>query len=321
LLSVKSCQAEVYFMRMRRFGKTERTVSVVGFGAMSLSLAPPLTEDAAVALLHQVTDLGVTFIDVADTYCPSPAEAHHNERLVAKALAGSRQNVMIATKGGTVRTAKGWEIDGNPERLYQAICESYKALGAAEPIALWQHHWPDPRYQIVEMLRPVRRALDERLVEHVGVGNYSLEQLKQACDFLPIVSIQNQYNLWHRTAESDGLFEFCVQNDLVFLPWRPLGGAGLADQLSRVAAVAEIAESRGVSPQQVIIAWQLHQSPCLLPIPGSRCISHVSECVAAAEFVLDARELDMLNRVRAEELPRRGRPPAWTAHPPLADFT
>lgn len=305
-------------MLTRPFGGSAGKVSAVGFGAMALSLRGRPSEDAAVALLHQVLDLGVTFIDTADTYCLGPGELHHNERLIAKALAGRQNGVVVATKGGTVRTTTGWEIDGHPDRLYRSVCDSHAALGGDKPIALWQHHWPDPRYTIEEMLRPIRRAQAAGLVQHVGVGNYTLDQLKQACDFMPIDSIQNHYNPWRRAAETDGLLEYCVRQGIVFLPWRPLGGSGLSERLNQVPAVAELAKRHAVSPQRLIIAWHLHQLPCLLPIPGSIRLEHVADCIAATQLRLNEQEMAVLNGLEPHELPERERKAAWTVHPPLA---
>lgn len=212
-------------MRTRPFGKTGVEVGVVGYGAMPLSVEGRPPEAEALDILQQVAARGVSFIDTADTYGLDPSDVHHNERLLAKILvaANSGARICIATKGGTVRKEPGWEIDGSPTRLYRVICESFEALGGEKPIFLWQHHWPDPRYSIKAMMEPVRRAVKEKLVRFVGVANYSIEQIKEARKVLDIVSVQNQYNLWRREPEHDGLLKYCEEEDLVFLPWRPLG--------------------------------------------------------------------------------------------------
>jgi aryl-alcohol dehydrogenase-like predicted oxidoreductase len=305
-------------MRTRKLGGTDLNVSVIGYGAAALSAEDGPEEAEAQAILDRVVSLGVTLIDTADTYCPSPGELHHNERLVARCLAGRRERVLVATKGGTVRTGAGWGIDGNPARLYRSICESHQALGGDAPITLWQHHWPDPRYTIAQMLEPVRRAQEEGLISHVGVGNYSLEQLRQACDCLPIVSIQNQYNLWHRGPEHDGLFEFCSERGVTFLAWRPLGGAGLAERLGEIELIARCAKERGISPQRFVTAWMLAHAPCVVPLCGARRPEHVADTLAAVDVRLDPREMSLLNGLNPSALPRRQRPPAWVDHPPLA---
>jgi aryl-alcohol dehydrogenase-like predicted oxidoreductase len=285
---------------------------------MALSLRGRPDDDAQRDLLIAVIAAGVTFFDTADTYCLGPAELHHNERLIGEVLS-SHPEVRVATKGGTLRTATGWQLDSRPERLYQAIVDSYAALGGREPIFLWQHHWPDPRWTIAEMLRPVQRALDEGLIRYVGVGNYSLAQLQEACELVPVASVQNQYNLWKREAESNGIFDFCVDRNLVFLPYRPLGGGELAGRLHEIPTLARLANDRGVSPQRMMIAWHLAQSPCVLPIPGAKQRSHILDCLAAADLRLDTQELRELNAVRADDLPQLPRTPNWSIHPPLSD--
>jgi aryl-alcohol dehydrogenase-like predicted oxidoreductase len=303
-------------MRTRRLGNTGVATSAIGYGAAGLSSPDFADQNAAAAVLETALSRGVTLIDTADTYCASPHELHQNERLVAAACAGHK-SVLIATKGGTIRTPAGWALRGDPDHLYRAICESHAALGGTAPIPLWQHHWPDPRYSIEQMLQPVRRAQDEGLIRFVGVGNYNLAQLREACDLLPIVSIQNQYNLWHRSPEDDGLFQFCDDRRISFFAWRPLGGAGLAQRLGENASVAELAQARGVSPQRLVLAWMLHQSPCVTPLIGSRNGDHIADALAAAEMPLSPAELSALNRLDPAVLPGRERPPAWHDHPPL----
>jgi len=292
---------------------------------MALSLAGRPPEEASLRILQHVLEQGIRFIDTADTYGLGPRDLHHNERLVARAIAHVAAceplrgpPVMVATKGGTLRTEQGWQIDGSPDRLYRAICASYEALGGARPIALWQHHWPDPRYSIRAMLEPVRRAVDERLVRCVGVGNYSLDQIKQAREVVEVVAVQNQYNLWHREAERDGTLAYCEEHDLVFLPWRPLGGLGLAHRLSEIPRIADLARRRDVSPQRLMIAWHLAKSKCILPIPGSSRMDHLNDCFAAAELTLTVRELAALDAISEADLPRRSRAPAWEIRPPLS---
>ena len=308
-------------MERRPLGKTGIEVSAVGYGAMALSLEGGPPEAESVAILQQLLGGGVTFFDTADTYCRGPGDLHHNERLLARALAarqGGPEPVCVATKGGTVRTASGWEIDGTPDRLYRGICASFQALGGKEPISIWQHHWPDPRYSIAAMMKPVRRAVEEGLVRFIGVGNYSVQQLREVRDVLPVVSVQNQFNLWHREPEEDGMLEYCEREDIVFLPWRPLGGLGLAHRLGEIRPVADLARERGISPQRLMISWHLAKSKCIFPIPGSSRVENVLDCLAAREVRLEPREIARLDAVPPAELPRRTRPPAWEQAPGLA---
>lgn len=304
-------------MRTRPLGWTKIEVSALGFGPMALSLANRPDALSAQTLLQAVRDEGITFFDTADTYCQGPDDLHHNERLISTAL-GSWPGTFIGTKGGTLRTKDGWQLDGRPERLFESIEQSYAALGGKQPIFLWQHHWPDPRWSIADMLAPVRRAVDAGLIRYVGVGNYSLDQLREACDLLPVLTIQNPYNLWNRDAERTGLLSFCETHDLVFLPYRPLGGNELARRLEEIPTVARLARDRDVSPQCLVIAWHLAQSPCLLPIPGSTCLEHVRDCLRATALVLKDSEVQQLNSIRETELPQLQRAARWSGHPPLS---
>lgn len=306
-------------MRTRRFGRTGREVSRLGFGAMPFSLEGRPPRDEAMRVLRAVRDLGVTLFDTADTYGLGPDDLHHNEHLLAELLRESgpaAARMLIASKGGCVRTNGGWEIDGHPDRLYRVIADSCAALG--RPVDVWQHHWPDARHPVSVSLRAAKRAQDEGLLRHVGVGNYSLAQLREAMDVVEVVSIQNQFNLWHREAERDGMLAFCEANDIVFLPWRPMGGLGLAQRLGEIRPLADLAARKGVSPQRLMIAWHLAKSPCLLPIPGSRHPAHAQDALAADGLDLTAEDVAQLDAVGGAELPVRERPPAWDKSPGLA---
>jgi pyridoxine 4-dehydrogenase len=305
----------------RVFGSTGLEVSTIGFGAAGLSCGARPSQESARAILQQLVADGIRFIDTAPTYCPGPGELHHNERLIADALRQTRDSggVIVATKGGAVRTAAGgWEIDGHPERLFAGIVASYAALGGREPIPLWQHHWPDPRHSIAATMRVARRAVDEKLVRFVGVCNYTIDQIEEARDAVNIVSVQNQFNLWRREAEWDGLLEYCDRAGLMFLPWRPLGGPGLAERLGEISTLAAIAADRSVSPQRIALAWLLGKASCVMPIPGSRSVEHVRDGLAAADLRLTPGERQALDQLQPSELAARDRSAAWEHSPPLS---
>ena len=309
-------------MRTRLLAATGIEVSAVGYGAMALSLEGRPPEAESRNILRQVLAHGVTFIDTADSYGLGPEDPHHNERLIVEAVRASGSDlsqILVATKGGAVRTRQGWKIDGTPERLYRMICESHLALGGELPIPLWQLHWPDARYSVTAMLEPVRRAVEEKLVRFVGVGNFSVAQIAEARDVVPIASVQNQYNLWHREPEQNGVLEYCERENIVFLPWRPLGGSGLAHRLREIKPVADLARERGISPQRLMIAWHLAKSKCILPIPGSCRLANILDCLAAEEVLLSPREIAALDALVPAQLPQRARPPAWEQSPGLAE--
>ncbi len=308
-------------MLIRSLGDSGPTVSVIGYGAMPLSLDVGISEGEATKTLRSVLATGVSFIDTADTYCRTPSQLHHNERLVAgvvREMGLAARDICIATKGGTVRIEKGWELDGSPERIRHAIVESHAALGGRDPIPLWQHHWPDPRYSVTSVMAVVKRAVQENLIRHVGVANYSVEQIEEALRVVRIVSVQNQLNFWRRESEGNGVLRCCEQEGLVFLPWRPMGGLGLAQRLSEIKPLVTLAERRETTPHRLVIAWLMAKSPCILPIPGSGKFHHIADCLGAENLALEPEEFDILDRLTPEDLPRRERPAAWREMPPLA---
>ena len=289
-------------MKKVRLGPTEVEVSAVGFGAMHLSLARRPPEAQAVAVIHRALDLGVTLIDTADAYCRDDGDAHHNERLIAKALAaygGDASEVVVATKGGCVRPGGRWEADGDPDHLRRTIRDSHAALGGEQPIALWQHHARDPRVPVEESLAAVREAVDEGLIRLVGVSNYSVEEIERAREIVDVVSVQNQHNPWHRRPERDGVLAYCERQGLTFLPWSPLGGSGRAAGLDAFPELVRLAGEKGVSPQRLVLAWLRAKSPCVLPIPGATRPATLEDSLQAVNLELGADDVARLDRALA----------------------
>lgn len=279
-------------MKTIELGKTGIDVSAVGLGAMHLSLKGRPEREDAVQVIHRALDLGITFIDTADAYCRDESDKHHNEHLVREALdtyTGDTASVHVATKGGLMRYGGEWPRNGDPDHLRRTIRESVEALGGA-PIFLWQHHAPDPDVPVTRSLQPVREAVDEGLIKLVGVSNYSVEHLERAREIVDVVSVQNQYSLWHRNPERDGTLEYCEQHSLTFLPWGPLGGKNRAKAFSRYEGLKSVAGARGTSPQVVALAWLRHKSPRILPIPGASIPESIEDSARAAEIELTADE-------------------------------
>jgi pyridoxine 4-dehydrogenase len=279
-------------METRMLGPTTVAVSVLGFGAMHLSLTGRPPQEEAISVIHHVLDRGVTFIDTADSYCRDESDKHHGERLVRAALDaydGDVSGVVVATKGGLMRPDGRWTRNGKPDHIRQTIRESVDALGGA--IDLWQHHAPDSDVPVGASLQPVRDAVDEGLIRHVGVSNYSVEQIERAQEVVDIVSVQNQYSPWHRRPEQDGVLAYCEAHDLVFLPWSPLGGRDRATSLDAFAGLQALADAKGMSPQRLILAWLMAKSPAVLPIPGASRIATAEDSIAAAEVTLTDDEV------------------------------
>ena len=262
------------------------TVNRLGFGAMRITgrgiWGDPPSRDQAIATLRRVVELGVTFIDTADSYGPAVSE-----ELIAEALHPYPDDLVIATKGGLVRPGPHrWDEDGRPEHLREA-CEGSLRRLRLDQIPLYQLHAPDPKVPLAESVGAIAELKDEGKIRHVGVSNVSEAQLRAAQRIVPIVSVQNRYNVNDR--RSQPLVDLCEQEDMVFLPWAPLQESG------RRVAVAAAAQRHGVTEQQVVIAWLLASSPAILPIPGTGSPEHAAENVAAAAVDLSREEMDAIS--------------------------
>jgi aryl-alcohol dehydrogenase-like predicted oxidoreductase len=263
------------------------TVNRLGFGAMRVTgrgvWGDPPDRDEAKAVLRRVVELGVNFIDTADSYGPEVSE-----ELIAEALAPYPDDLVIATKGGLERSGPGqWPVNGHPDHL-RAACEgSLRRLGL-EQIPLYQLHRPDPKVPLDDSLGALVDLKEQGKIRHIGLSNVNERQLRQAERLTPVVSIQNRYNVADRGSE--GLVDLCEQEQITFLPWAPI------QDLRGQGAVRRIAERHGASPTQVVLAWLLARSPAILPIPGTGSLDHLEENVAAAALELTDEEVAELNR-------------------------
>ncbi|MFD7447472.1 aldo/keto reductase [Kitasatospora sp. NPDC059827] len=280
-------------------------VGAIGLGAMPLSVEGRPAEEQAVATVHAALDAGVTLIDTADSYHWHADEVGHNERLVARALAaygGGTDGVLVATKGGRGRPGDGsWTVDGDPRHLRRAARASAARLGI-EAIGLYQLHKPDPAVPFADSVGALRELVDAGTVRLVGISNVDCAQIRTAREILGphLVSVQNRFSPAY-TATRDTL-DLCTALGLAFLPWSPLGGisASAVDDPGAAAPPTDtpfhaLARARGVSPQQICLAWHLAQSPGVLPIPGARRPASIRDSAAAAELVLTAEELATLH--------------------------
>ncbi|MEC5030399.1 MAG: aldo/keto reductase [Oscillatoria sp. PMC 1051.18] len=286
-------------METKKLGKTDVRISEIGLGAMPMSLRDRPPESEAIQVIHKALDLGVTLIDTADSYCKDESDKHHSERLLTKALKqynGDTSNVTIATKGGLMRPQGSWTRNGNPDHLRETIRLSFESLGGEQPITLWQYHSPDPDYSIEAALTPAKEAVEQGMIRYIGVSNFSVAQIKQAQDFVEIVSVQNQYNPWHRNPESDGVLEYCEQENLTFFPWSPLGGSRRHSNLEDIPVIANLAKEKGVSVYQIVLAWLRAKSPCIVPIPGASKPSSIASSVEAAKVQLSSAEVEQIDQ-------------------------
>ncbi|MFE8013868.1 aldo/keto reductase [Streptomyces antibioticus] len=281
----------------RRLG--EWSVHPVGTGAMTLTQVPGWDEARAIRTVHAAVDAGVTLFDTADVYGPA-AGCGVNESMLAKALAcypGSAEHVIVSTKGGHLRPGdQTWETDGRPEHLRRACEDSLRRLGL-ETVPLYFHHRPDPKVPYAESMGGLRDLHDAGLIRHAGISNADPEQIRLAHSVLgdALIAVENQFSPGFRSSEPE--LEVCEELGLAFLAWGPFGGMREAKGLGeRYGAFEAIARERGVSPHRVVLAWQLHTSPALIPIPGASRPESVRDSAAAAELSLTAEEFERLER-------------------------
>jgi aryl-alcohol dehydrogenase-like predicted oxidoreductase len=260
----------------------------LGFGAMRLCgpniWGPPADRARALAVLAAVRDLGIDFIDTADAYGPGT-----DEELIAEALHPYPPGMVIATKGGVIRPApERWDSDARPEHLIAACEGSLRRLRVAR-IDLYQLHAPDSKVPFVESIGALERLREQGKIRHVGLSNVSVRQIEQARRIVPIVSVQNRYNLQDRA--SDDVVDYCTREQIAFLPWYPLASASLARQQG---ALARVASAHQATTAQVALAWLLARSPMMLVIPGTASLEHLRENHAAATLKLSDSELRAL---------------------------
>jgi len=260
------------------------TVNRLGFGAMRITGAgiwgEPKNPDEARKVLRRAIELGVNFIDTADSYGPEVSE-----RLIAEALHPYPKDLVIATKGGFTRQGpNAWVPVGRAEYLTQSVEMSLRRL-RVERIDLYQLHRIDPKVPVEESLEALKKLQDAGKIRHIGLSEVKPEEIEQANKTVPIVSVQNQYNISHR--EHEETLNYCEQHGLAFIPWYPVAAGKLAKPDGPLAGIAKL---HGVSIVQISIAWLLHRSKVILPIPGTSSVAHLEENVASAGVELSDSE-------------------------------
>jgi pyridoxine 4-dehydrogenase len=266
-------------------GVSDLTVNRLGFGAMRITGAgiwgQPADRDEAKAVLRRAVELGVNFIDTADSYGP-----HVSEELIGEALHPYPDDLVIATKGGLERPGPGeWTPNGRPEHLIEA-CEGSLRRLKLDQIPLYQFHRPDPAVPLEESIGALVTLQEQGKIRHIGLSNVTEDQVRRAQRMAAIVSIQNRYNVDDRQSES--MVDLCELEQMVFLPWAPM------QDLESNRPVHELAERHGVQPRQLVLAWLLARSPSILPIPGTGSVSHLEDNVAAAAITLTRAEVASL---------------------------
>ncbi|MFT4108973.1 aldo/keto reductase [Propionicimonas sp.] len=288
-------------MQKRSIGSRE--VSAIGLGGMPMSIEGRPDRQRSIATIHAALDAGVTLIDTADAYCLGADEVGHNEVLIAEALrsyGADTSHVLVATKGGHLRPGDGsWQQNGDPAYLRSAAAASAARLGV-ESIGLYQFHRPDPKVPYAESIGALADLLDAGLIQMAGISNASVAQIDIARGILgeDLVSVQNQFSPQH--TDSFAELEYCASLGLAFLPWSPLGGIRRAGQVGATQSVmSEIANARGVTPYQVVLAWELALAPQVIPIPGASRPESIADSALSSDFVLDEAELVRINNYLA----------------------
>lgn len=267
----------------------EIEVNRLGFGAMRITgpgiWGPPADRDAALATLRRLPELGVNFIDTAESYGP-----HVSEDLIREAL-HPYGGLLIATKGGLTRAGPDiWGQDGRPEKLIAGAKSSLKRLGV-EQHKLWQLHRIDSKVPAREQFEAVKSLLDQGIVAHAGLSEVSVADIEAARKVFPVATVQNLYNLANR--QSEDVLNYCEANTIGFIPWYPLAAGDLARE---GAALDKIAKAKDATPAQIALAWVLRRSPVMLPIPGTSKVKHLEENMRAAAIELSAEEFGILDR-------------------------
>ena len=265
------------------------TVNRLGFGAMRITgkgiWGPPEDRDGAIATLQRAVELGVNFIDTADSYGP-----YVSEELIAEALAPYPKGVIIATKGGWERHGPGiWTHNASPKHLQEAVEGSLKRL-RLQRIDIYQLHTPDLAVSFDASMETLARLREEGKIRHVALSNVTREHVERARKVVPIVSVQNRYSFADR--EWDYVLDYCETNRIAFIPWAPLGHGKKAHE-----ALEEIAQNLKATPFQVAIAWLLRKSPVMLPIPGTSSVRHLEQNLAAASLELSDEDFQKLSSV------------------------
>jgi aryl-alcohol dehydrogenase-like predicted oxidoreductase len=266
------------------------TVNRVGYGAMRITgkgiWGPPKDKDEAIRVLKRAVELGVNFIDTADSYGP-----YISEELIAEALYPYPSNLVIGTKGGLLRTGPDqWPINSSPEHLKEALEGSLKRLKLNQ-IDLYQLHRIDPNVPAEKSFEFLKQAQLDGKIKHIGLSEVDIEDIRKAQEFFEVVSVQNMYSVDNRKWE--GVLEYCEEHDIAFIPWYPLNAGNMAAQEKLQAA----AKKYGATVHQVALSWLFNHSPNILLIPGTSSVEHLEENMKATSIVLDAEDVDELDGI------------------------
>ena len=266
------------------------SVNRLGYGAMRITgkgiWGPPKDKEESIKVLKRAVELGVTFIDTADSYGP-----YISEELIAEALYPYPKDLVIATKGGLLRTGPDqWPVNAHPDHLKEALEGSLKRLNL-DQIDLYQLHRVDPKVPAEKTFEFLQKAQQEGKVKHLGLSEVDVDTIKKAEEFFEVVSVQNMYSIDNRKWES--VLEYCEQNNIAFIPWYPLGGGNVSAQ----DKLKSVADKHAASVHQVALKWLLNHSPNILLIPGTSSVSHLEDNMKALEVDLTEEDMNILDGI------------------------
>ncbi len=279
----------------RTLGYTSIELFPIGLGAMPLSLEGRPNEKQALDVINTFVNGNGNFIDTANVYCVDDTDVGHNERLVARALThfDNASNIFIATKGGLTRPKGNWTVDASPAWLRQSCEKSLQDLNT-DSIFLYQLHAPDPEVPLTDSIGELAKLKDEGKIQHIGLSNVSVENIELALSISQIISVQNRCNLFERTSFNNGVVEYCENNDITFIAHSPVGGHYQHAQRSDNDLLKNLAEKYNTSAYQIMIAWLLHKSKSIFPIPGASKTSSIKDSIQAVNVELSKDDMQIL---------------------------
>ena len=271
------------------------TINRMGFGAMRITgpgiWGPPEDREEAIRVLERVVELGIDFIDTADSYGPNISE-----ELIAEVLYPYPEDLVIGTKGGLLRTGPNvWPINSHPDHLKEALEGSLERLKLSR-IDLYQLHRVDPEVPFENSLEFLQKAQEEDLIKHVGLSEVTVEQIQKAREFVEVASVQNMYSVENRKYEAE--LEYCKENNIAFIPWYPLGGGNV----KALDTLTEIGQQYRATSHQIALSWLLHHASNILLIPGTSKVKHLEQNFAAGAISLSPEDMEKLEKLRAAEI-------------------
>lgn len=286
-------------MKNRRLNNTNIEVFPIGLGAMPLSLANRPDEAQAINVINAFLDGGGNFIDSANVYCVDDNDVGHNEQLIAKALSkrANAQDIIVASKGGLRRPKGEWKVDASSAWLRESCEKSLQDLNT-DSIFLYQLHAPDPDIPLTDSIGELAKLKEEGKIQHIGLSNVTIEHIELALSVTHIMSVQNRCNLFERQSFINGIIEFCVTNNITFIAHSPVGGHYQHTQRAENIALKEVADKHSASPYQIMIAWLLHKSQSIFPIPGASKVNSITDSLKANDVELSKEDILLLDAIK-----------------------